>query len=128
MPIFKSTLAVDGPGRATLVGAVTALGVYAIYNQGMPNITDLRSVAPHNEDAEKARKHSALVSAALIGGVFLVARDINSYIISGIALIAIDSAYKHANAVNPGTGKVATDNSGQSISNVYPLPEYADAQ
>lgn len=117
------------PDSATIVGVLTAGGVYAIYNQSMPNVTDLRTAMPHNEDAEKARKHSAIASALLIGAVFVVARDLNSYIISGVALVAIDAMYKHANAVHPATGKIDASGDGQTIApglaQAYPVPEYS---
>lgn len=112
----------------TVVGLFTAAGVYLIFNNALPNVTDIRGAMPHNNDVEKARKTAAWEAAGLVGLVFLVARDLNSYIISGAALVGIDLMYKHANAVHPATGKVDTSNSGQSVSNVYPLPEYSDQE
>lgn len=109
----------------TVVGLFTAAGVYLIFNNALPNVTDVRSAMPHNNDVEKARKTAAWEAAGLVAIVFLVARDLNSYIISGAALVGIDLMYKHANAVHPATGKADVSNSGQSISNVYPLPEYS---
>jgi len=63
---------------------------------------------PNNTDVEKARKGAAWKSAALITLVFLVARDLNSYIISGGALVGIDYMYKHHNAIEPTTGMLDT--------------------
>lgn len=120
------------PDSATIVGLLTAGGVYAIYSQSNPSIADLRTAMPHNEDAEKARKHSAIASAALIAAVFLIARDINSYIISGVALVAIDTMHKHANAVHPATGKIDASGDGQTIAPglavAYPMPEYSSEE
>jgi hypothetical protein len=114
------------PDSATQVGLLTAVGVYLIYNNALPSIADVRSAEPHDNDAEKARKHSAWESAALIGVVFLVARDFNSFIISGAALVGIDAMYKHANTVNPMTGKADVSSAtGDQIASVHPLPEYA---
>jgi len=120
------------PDSATTVGVITAAGVFLIYQNALPAATDVRSAMPHNEDVEAARKHAAWMSVALIGVVFLVARDLNSYIISGAALVGIDLMHKHANAVHPNTGKLDTGNSGLSIApgleNAYPMPEYADSE
>jgi hypothetical protein len=119
------------PDSATLIGVMTAAGVYLIYNNALPSITDLRTAPAHNADAESARKAAAWKSAALIGVVFLVARDLNSYIISGAALVGIDYMYKHANATNPQTGKLDTGAGGESIAptlaQAYPLPDYQAA-
>lgn len=121
----------QSPDSATIVGLVTAAGVYLIYNNSMPSVTDLRTAAPHDDHAESSRKAAAWKSAALIGVVFLVARDINSYIISGAALVGIDYMYKHANATNPQTGKLDVSNAGDSVApslaQAYPLPDYQEA-
>src|SRR5690349_19066381 len=98
--------ALSTPDSGTVVGLLTAAGVYLIYNNSLPNIADERSADPHNNDLEAARKGAAYKSAALLGLVFLVARDVNSYIISGAALVGIDYMHKHANAVHPMTGKL----------------------
>lgn len=112
------------PDSATSVGVLTAAGVYLIYNNAVPSIADVRAAPAYDQDAETARKHAAFVSAALIGVVFLVARDLNSYIISGAALFAIDAMHKHAGAVNPSTGKVESPEGAGSISSVHPMPVY----
>lgn len=121
----------QGPDSATLVGLVTAAGVYLIYTNSMPSVADIRSTSPHDKDAESARKMAAWKSAALIGIVFVVARDFNSYIISGAALVGIDYMYKHANATNPQTGKLDVGGGGESVApslaQAYPMPDYQEA-
>lgn len=117
---FKSRLR---PDTATMTGVLTALGVYMIYTNSLPNITDIKMAQPDDRAVESARKHAAWKSAALIGVVFLVARDLNSYIISGTALVGIDLMHKHANQVNPTTGKVHDDGTS-TISGYRPRPEY----
>ena len=110
------------PDSATMVGLLTAAGVYLIYNNALPSATAVRGAEPHDNDVETERKHAAIKSAALIGIVFLVARDLNSYMISGAALVGIDLMYKHANAVHPATGKIMDDGTS-SLSNTYALPD-----
>lgn len=113
--------------NAVTVGLLTAVAEYLIYQHELPSNADVRGAAPHNTDVEAARKQAAWESAALLGAVFLVTRDLNAFIIGGIALVGVDASYKHANAVNPSTGKADMGTSGQSISNVYPLPDYTDS-
>jgi hypothetical protein len=115
------------PDSATTVGILTAAGVYLIYQNALPNVADIRSAPPHDSTIESSRKGAAWKSLVLISAVFLVARDLNSYIISGAALVGVDYMYKHANAVHPATGKLDVNTSaGQSIdqSQAFPLPEY----
>ncbi len=111
------------PDSATQVGILTAIGIYLIYNNALPTIADIRQAPPHDNDVERARKSAAWKSAALVTLVFLVARDLNSYIISGAALVGLDYMYKHHNAIQPATGKLDADTTGAP--NVYPLPDYA---
>lgn len=114
------------PDSATTVGLLTAAGVFLIYQNATPSLADIRSAEPHDSDAETARRHAAWMSAALVTGVFLVARDFNSFIISGGALVALDFAHKHANTIHPATGRPDVD-TAPSIASVHPMPEYADA-
>lgn len=94
------------PDSATMVGLLTAAGVYLIYNNALPTAADIRLGPPNDNDIEASRRSAAIKSTLLIGLVFLVARDLNSYIISGGALVGIDYMYKHHNAIEPTTGKL----------------------
>lgn len=113
------------PDSATTVGLLTAIGVYLIYNNALPNLTDVRVAAPHDEDVDKERKYAAIKSAVLIGGVFLVARDFNSYVISGAALVGIDWMYKHANSVQHGSVDMGSHLTLTDDAR-YAMPSYAD--
>ena len=116
------------PDSATEVGILTAVGVYLIYQNALPNMADIRLAPPNDNTIDKTRKAAAWKSAALIGLVFLVARDLNSYIISGAALVGLDYMYKHANAMNASTGKLEGGSpgtlSGAGGPGSYPMPEY----
>lgn len=113
---------------AATVGVLEAVGIYLIYSQAVPNVTDVRSAPAHNTDVDSARRSAAIKSAALLGVVFLVTRDVNAFIIGGAALFGIDCMYKHANGVNPSTGKLDSGKGAQSIApdsaSTYNLPDY----
>jgi hypothetical protein len=119
--MLKSRLA--NHGTAAGVGVATAIAVYLIYNDALPTLADVKMAQPDDNAAESARKHAAWKSAALIGAVFFVARDLNSYLISGVALVGIDLMHKHANQVNPTTGRADVYHT-QSVSDIRPRPEY----
>lgn len=116
---------------ATVLGMATAMGVFLIYNNAVPTIADIRTEAPHNDDIEKARRAAAWKSATLVGLTFLIARDLNSFMISGAALFAMDYSVKHANGTHPATGKLDDDAvpvlGAEGASNVYPMPDYAES-
>lgn len=118
----------------TVVGLLTAAGVYLIYNNALPSASDVRVSPSHDSDIETQRKAATYKSLALVGLVFLISRDLNSYIISGAALVGMDLLYKHSNATDPTTGKLDNTSSDggsiapDSLSSAYPMPEYSDSE
>lgn len=126
---MKLTSVFKSPEGSITVGLAEAAAVYAIYQSALPAHADIRSADPHNNTVEAARKAAAWKSASVLGLVFLITHDLNSFLIGGLALGGIDYMAKHANAVHPATGKL----SGPDPSNVqndvaFPLPSYADTQ
>lgn len=122
---------IKAPENSITVGLAEAAAVYAIYNSALPSHTDIRSADPHNNDVEAARKRAAWKSAAVLGFIFLLTQDLNSFLIGGMALGGIDLMVKHANAVHPQTGKVASASAavgdvGLDLSVATPLPDYSD--
>ena len=122
------------PDSSVMAGLAEAAAVYVIYQAALPAHVDIRSAPAHNTDIEAARKAAAWKSAAVLGFVFLLTQDINSALIGGLALAGIDLMTKHANGVNPATGKLAP---GAAITappdmpaaagnaTAFPLPDYA---
>lgn len=128
-PNFKSALK---PDSAVMVGLASGAVIAAIYQTSVPNMADIRTASPHNSDVEAARKRAAYKSAGLLGLIFLMTRDVNSFLIGGMMLGAIDLHVKHANAVHPATGKIAP--AGGSITDAgapsgnaeaFSLPDYS---
>ncbi|SRR5579871_6882797 len=132
MPGLKTVLK---PDSSVMVGLAEAAAVYVIYQAALPNHADIRSAPPHNSDIESARKAAAWKSAAVLGFVFLLTRDLNSFLIGGLALGGIDYMTKHANGISPSTGKLAA---GAAITQpgpaapaagnatAFPMPSYDD--
>src|SRR5579871_2492051 len=104
MPGLKTVLK---PDSSVMVGLAEAAAVYVIYQAALPNHADIRSAPPHNSDIESARKAAAWKSAAVLGFVFLLTRDLNSFLIGGLALGGIDYMTKHANGISPSTRRGA---------------------
>lgn len=128
--MFKLTSVIKAPEGSITVGLAEAAAVYAIYQASLPNHADIRSADPQNNDIEAARKAAAWKSAAILGLVFLITHDLNSFLIGGAALTGIDYMVKHSNAVHPATGKLDGPNAGVPADNddAFPLPDYADEQ
>lgn len=105
------------------IGVITGVADALIWKHFVgPSIADIRTAEPFNGDIEKAER-----TALIAGSVFtlLVAgftRSAEVFAIGGTVLVGLDFATKHANAVNPQTGKIAQ---GQNESTSYPMPEYS---
>lgn len=113
------------PEGGVSVGLAEAAAVYVIYQSALPSHAEIRISDTQNTDIEAARKRAAWKSAAILAVVFLITQDLNAFLIGGAALGGIDLMVKHANAVNPSTGKMAgTGNEGNV--NPFPLANYSD--
>ena len=122
---------IKAPEGSITVGLAEAAAVYVIYQSALPNHSDIRSADPDNSDIEASRKRAAWKAASILGLVFLITQDLNSFLIGGMALAGIDVMVKHANAVHPGTGKVAGSapvTSGADLDTAMPLADYTDAE
>lgn len=119
------------PPASVMTGLAEGAIVVSIYQHALgAGITDLRTAQPHDTDVEAARKQAAWTSAAVLGILFLLTRDRNSFLIGGAMLAGVDLTVKHANAVHPDTGKLddnllASTSVSPELSEAYPLPDYA---
>ena len=118
------------PPESITVGIAEAAAIYMIYQSALPSHADIRSAPANNTDIESARKAAAWKSAGILGFVFLLSRDINSFFIGGLALGGVDYMAKHSNGINPATGKLsaaagAVTSGGNATA--YPVPDYTDS-
>jgi len=118
------------PEGGIMAGLAEGIAIYLIYQSALPTHADIRTATPDNADIEAARKGAAWKSAALLGIVFLLTRDLNAFILGGTELFGIDYLAKHSNMINPGTGKLANISGGVNIapSNVYNMPDYSQSE
>jgi hypothetical protein len=123
------------PDSSVTIGLAEAAAVYVIYQAALPNHADIRSAPADDSHIEAARKRAAWKAGALLGFVFLITQDVNSFLIGGLALTGIDYLTKHANAVNPATGKIAGssitaagpgDGGPAGNAQAFPMPDYGD--
>jgi hypothetical protein len=117
------------PDSSVMVGLAEAAAVYVIYQSALPNHADIRTAPPNDTTVESSRKGAAWKSAAVLGFVFLLTQDVNSFLIGGLALGGIDYMTKHSNGINPATGKLAgaaitTPAEVSPNATAYPMPDY----
>lgn len=90
---------------SVLAGLATASIVYAVYSNMTPNIADIRVAKPNDPDVDATRKAAAWTSAAIVGGVSLIAKDATIFVMGGAMIIGMDWFHRHADQVTPITGR-----------------------
>jgi hypothetical protein len=88
------------------IGLATAAVVYAVYSNATPSIADIRSAPANNDDIAHSERMATVASVGIVGGISLIARDPNILIIGGTMVIIMAFWTRHANGVNPATGKL----------------------
>jgi hypothetical protein len=111
---------------AVEIGVIGAVGEFLIFNHFMPPVVDVRANQPFDTELESSERTGLIVGAAFL--TLLVGFSpgkLETFAIAGGALVAIDFAYKHANAVNPGTHNM--QNPAGEDQSLYSVPDYEDS-
>ena len=108
------------------IGALGAVGEFLIFNHFMPPVIDVRANQPCDTEIEKSERTALFVGAAFLALLtsFSPGR-IETFAIVGGGLVAIDFAYKHANAVHPATHTIQNESGADQ--SLYAIPDYEQA-
>lgn len=104
--------------------AVAAL-VGGIYANATPTLADIRGVEPGNPNVAASRKQAAWLAAAAVSGISLLAKDPTIFVMGGAMVIAFDWFHRHADRVDPTTGKASVRLSPGYVNNTQvqePVP------
>jgi hypothetical protein len=93
------------PEVSIAMGLAVGALVGMIYQHAMPSLVDHRVGDPEDDTARKAERTAAVTSAAIVIGTALVAKDPTVFVIGGSVLIGFSLWHKHANLVQPLTGR-----------------------
>jgi hypothetical protein len=88
------------------LGLATGAVVYGTWQHFVPNQANVRVGKPGDETLEKARKQAAWFSAAIVGGISLIAKDPTIFIIGGVMVVGLDWATRSNNWTNPLSGRI----------------------
>lgn len=118
------------PDTSVMLGVANGAIIIGVYEKMLPSTAAVRTADPHDKDIEAARKHAAWTSAAVLGFMFLLTRDRNSFLIGGLVLAGVDLVVKHSNGIDPLTGLLHDHRdvamAPESVQNVYPMADYAE--
>lgn len=106
------------PEASLGVGLATAALVWGIYQHATPTLVDHRVGRPDDTDAAAAERTASWTAAAVVAGVSLIAKDPTVFVLGGTMVVALAWWHRHANIVNPDTGKAVLPSAGS----VNPTP------
>lgn len=95
------------PEASLTVGLATGVLVYSIYQGAMPNVAEVRASAMEDDVIQGSERMATWTAAGTVAAVSLIAKDMTVFIIGGAAVVALAWWYRHADQVNPDTGKAA---------------------
>jgi hypothetical protein len=89
------------PEMSLMTGLATATVVYGIYSAALPPVADVRTVEPNQPDVDAAEKTAAWMSAGVVAGISLLAKDMTVFVIGAGMVIALSWWNKHSSMVIP---------------------------
>lgn len=94
-----------------------ALGVavYGIYQVNLPSVTEVRAADMQNEDVAAAERAASWEAGGLVAALSLIAKDPTIFLFGGLITVGLAWKYRHANAVNPVSGKATGVMSGAQV-------------
>lgn len=88
------------------VALATTAVVVGIYAKYLPSDADARSILP-NGHLEGSERTALIMSAAVAGGISLVAKDPVPFWFGCLVAVGLSWTHRYANHVDPGTGKLS---------------------
>jgi hypothetical protein len=119
---FKSILK---PSESVMVAVAGVAVVYGIYEMNMPSMTEVHGAKAHNPSVASSQKKAMWGSAATVGALFLLTKDATVFTLGGAMFLYEEWSYRHANSVNPQSGKVQPlgPSASQSMDMGYSAPD-----
>lgn len=93
------------PQTSLGVALATVTVVGFVYSKALPPVADMRVADSQNRDLSSSERAATLASAGAVAAISLIARDPDIFIIGGIFTIGMAWWHRHANLVDPATGK-----------------------
>jgi hypothetical protein len=108
------------PSESVTVAIATGILIYSIYDRALPDAATMHATDANNINLDAARRKATITAAGALSGVTLITRDINVWILGSAILFALDFHARHANASNPDTGALVSD---QGYGQLKPVPD-----
>lgn len=90
------------------VALATATVVYGIHSNFTPPVADVRSLEKNNGDIQASEKAATWVSAAVVAGISLLAKDPTIFVVGGTMVVVMAWTTRHADQVDTVTKRASS--------------------
>lgn len=94
-----------GKDAALTVSLATGALVYSVYSNATPTLADIRAGSDNDEQMYRTSRGAFLLSLGVASAVSLLAGDPTIFCIGGGTAVALEWMHRHANAVDPESGR-----------------------
>lgn len=84
------------PGMSIGTGLAVATVVYSIHSNLTPSVADMKALPAGNADVDAAERQATWLSAGVVAGISLIAKDPTIFVIGATACIAMAWLSRHA--------------------------------
>lgn len=117
------------PEYSVMSGLAVGAVVFAIHSNFTPTMADIQALPAGTADIDKAERKATWMSAGIVAGISLLAKDPTIFIIGSLVTVGMAFATRHANYTESTGGKYLTPSeAGQAGSANSPLADEAAPQ
>ena len=103
------------PEGSLAAGVATMAVVYTVYTSSVPPMAVVHATGANDDNVEAGRKKAIITSAAVVGGISLIAKDPVIFILGSFTAVGLDFMVRHANASSPDTQKLVGYGASESM-------------
>lgn len=111
------------PEASLMGGLAVATLVYAIHSNATPTLADMQGLPTGTKDVDQSERRATIMSAGVVAGISLLARDPGIFVIGSVMTVAMAWASRHAlwtdsktGPINAGPGQSAAAASANELS------------
>jgi hypothetical protein len=93
------------PEFSIMGGLAVSTIVYAVHSNATPPQADIRALPQDTADIASSERAASWISAGIVSGVSLIAKDPNIFIMGAVAIVGMAWWTRHSNAVVGTAGK-----------------------
>jgi hypothetical protein len=105
------------PEYSVMSGLTVGAVVFAIHAQATPTQADIQALPAGNKDVDSAERKATIMSAGIVAGISLLAKDPTIFIIGSAATLAMALWTRHSNWSMDGKYLSPKDSSGAGSAN-----------